>query len=46
MIVGYTFDGVSFPAAPFAKMIEELLNYNEGILERNRVEQYYEFNNN
>lgn len=37
MIVGYTFDGVSFPAAPFARMVEELLAHNEGVLERNGI---------
>ncbi len=32
MIIGYTFDGVSYPAAPFAQTIDELLDHNEGIL--------------
>lgn len=32
MIIGYTFDGVSYPAAPFAQMVDELLDHNEGIV--------------
>lgn len=32
MIIGYTFDGVSYPAAPFAQMIDELLDHNEGVI--------------
>lgn len=32
MIIGYTFDGQPYPAAPFAKMVEEAINYQEGII--------------
>ena len=33
MIIGYTFDGVSYPAAPFAQMVDELLDHNEGVID-------------
>lgn len=32
MIVGYTFDGLHLPAAPFAKQVEESLGHYEGII--------------
>ncbi|MCI8654965.1 MAG: hypothetical protein HFJ48_03710, partial [Clostridia bacterium] len=33
MIIGYTFDGQTYPAAPFAKMVEEAINYKEGVID-------------
>lgn len=33
MIIGYTFDGQAYPAASFAKMTEEAINYKEGIID-------------
>ena len=33
MIIGYTFDGLHYPVAPFAKMTEEMLDYHEGVID-------------
>lgn len=37
MIKGYVFDRQKYPAAPFAKTLEEILNHNEGFVDASRL---------